>query len=82
MKNRAAMIARLDAGVGRVMAKLKSLGLGPRVPRLEDGSNGFQFYENGGATGCWAYCTIHALYASFCPINLYVLREVSTTTHK
>ncbi len=32
------------------------------VPRLEDGSDGFQFYENGGATGCWAYYTIKALY--------------------
>ena len=32
------------------------------VPRLDDGSDGFQFYENGGATGCWAYFTIKALY--------------------
>jgi hypothetical protein len=32
------------------------------VPRLEDGSDGFQFYENGGATGCWAYYTVRALY--------------------
>jgi hypothetical protein len=32
------------------------------VPRLEDGSDGFQFYENGGATGCWAYYTVKALY--------------------
>ena len=32
------------------------------VPRLDDGSDGFQFYENGGATGCWAYYTIKALY--------------------
>jgi len=32
------------------------------VPRLEDGSDGFQFYENGGATGCWAYFTLKALY--------------------
>ncbi len=32
------------------------------VPRLEDGSDGFQYYENGGATGCWAYYTIKALY--------------------
>jgi hypothetical protein len=31
-------------------------------PRLEDGSDGFQFYENGGATGCWAYYTVKALY--------------------
>ena len=31
-------------------------------PRREDGSDGFQFYENGGATGCWAYYTIKALY--------------------
>jgi hypothetical protein len=31
-------------------------------PRLDDGSDGFQYYENGGATGCWAYYTIHALY--------------------
>lgn len=31
-------------------------------PRLEDGSDGFQFYENGGASGCWAYFTIRALY--------------------
>lgn len=32
------------------------------VPRLEDGSDGFQFYENGGATACFAYFTIKALY--------------------
>jgi hypothetical protein len=31
------------------------------VPRLEDGSDGFQFYENGGATGCWVYYAIKAL---------------------
>jgi len=31
-------------------------------PHLEDGSDGFQFYENGGATGCWTYYTIKALY--------------------
>lgn len=27
----------------------------------EDGSDGFQVYENGGATACWAYYTIQAL---------------------
>jgi hypothetical protein len=32
------------------------------VPRLEDGSDGFQFYENGGATACFAYFTVKALY--------------------
>lgn len=32
------------------------------VPRLDDGSDGFQYYENGGATGCWAYLTLKALY--------------------
>ena len=32
------------------------------VPRLDDGSDGFQFYENGGATGCWAYYTVKALF--------------------
>ena len=32
------------------------------MPRLEDGSDGFQFYENGGATGCWAYYTVNALF--------------------
>jgi len=31
-------------------------------PRLDDGSDGFQFYENGGATGCWAYYTVKALF--------------------
>jgi hypothetical protein len=31
-------------------------------PFLEDGSDGFQYYENGGATGCWAYYTIHSLF--------------------
>ena len=30
-------------------------------PRRDDGSDGFQFYENGGATGCWAYYTVKAL---------------------
>ena len=32
------------------------------VPQLEDGSDGFQFYENGGATGCWAYYIVKALF--------------------
>lgn len=32
------------------------------VPRRDDGSDGFQFYENGGATGCWTYYVIKALY--------------------
>ena len=32
------------------------------VPRLEDGSDGFQYYENGGATACWSYYTVKALY--------------------
>ncbi|MGA2659742.1 MAG: hypothetical protein ABSH34_19720 [Verrucomicrobiota bacterium] len=31
-------------------------------PRLDDGSDGFQCYENGGATGCWSYYTVKALY--------------------
>lgn len=31
-------------------------------PLLDDGSDGFQFYENGGATGCWAYFMLKALY--------------------
>jgi len=31
-------------------------------PRREDGADGFPYYENGGASGCWAYFTIHALY--------------------
>lgn len=31
-------------------------------PRLDDGSDGFQYYENGGATGCWVYYTLKALY--------------------
>ena len=32
------------------------------VPRRDDGSDGVQFYENGGATGCWTYYTLKALY--------------------
>ena len=32
------------------------------VPRREDGSDGFQYYENGGATACFAYFTVKALY--------------------
>ena len=32
------------------------------VPEKEDGSDGFQIYENGGATTCHAYFTIKALY--------------------
>lgn len=32
------------------------------VPRREDGSDAFQFYENGGATGCWAYYLVSALW--------------------
>ncbi len=31
-------------------------------PSLEDGSDAFQLYENGGATACYAYFTIKALY--------------------
>jgi hypothetical protein len=31
-------------------------------PLLEDGSDGFQYYENGGATGCFSWFTIKALY--------------------
>ena len=31
-------------------------------PEKEDGSDGFQIYENGGATGDWAYYTLKALY--------------------
>jgi hypothetical protein len=30
-------------------------------PQQEDGSDGFQIYENGGATACYAYFTIQAL---------------------
>jgi len=30
-------------------------------PQREDGSDGFQIYENGGATACWAYYTVAAL---------------------
>jgi hypothetical protein len=38
--------------------------LDPRFggPKLEDGSDGFQIYENGGATAAFAYFTIAALY--------------------
>jgi hypothetical protein len=38
--------------------------LDPRFggPIKEDGSDGFQVYENGGATACFAYFTIAALY--------------------
>lgn len=32
------------------------------VPQRDDGSDGFQFYENGGATGCWSHYTVKALY--------------------
>lgn len=32
------------------------------VPLLDDGSDGFPYYENGGATGCWCYYTLKALY--------------------
>ncbi len=31
-------------------------------PAKEDGSDGFQIYENGGATACFAYFTVAALY--------------------
>jgi len=31
-------------------------------PAKEDGTDGFQIYENGGATACWAYFTLAALY--------------------
>ena len=32
-------------------------------PSLDDGSDAFQIYENGGATACFAYFTIKALYS-------------------
>jgi hypothetical protein len=32
------------------------------VPQLDDGSDGFQFYENGGTSGCWVYYILKALY--------------------
>ena len=31
-------------------------------PEKADGSDGFQIYENGGATACYAYFTLQALY--------------------
>lgn len=31
-------------------------------PRKEDGSDGFEKYEDGGATACFAYFTVAALY--------------------
>jgi len=31
-------------------------------PKKADGSDGFQIYENGGATACYAYFTLQALY--------------------
>jgi hypothetical protein len=31
-------------------------------PQKEDGTDAFQLYENGGATACWAYYTVKALY--------------------
>ena len=31
-------------------------------PEREDGSDGFEIYENGGATACYAYFTLQALY--------------------
>ncbi len=31
-------------------------------PARDDGADGFQYYENGGATGCHAYFTVKALY--------------------
>jgi hypothetical protein len=37
-------------------------GMAVTFSLLDDGSDGFQFYENGGATGCWAYYTVKALY--------------------
>ena len=32
------------------------------IPQRDDGSDGFQDYENGGASGCWVYYTLKALY--------------------
>ena len=32
------------------------------APKLEDGSDGFEVYENGGATACFSYFTMAALY--------------------
>jgi len=32
------------------------------VPALEDGSDGFGYYENGGATSCFSWFTVKALY--------------------
>jgi hypothetical protein len=32
-------------------------------PSLDDGSDAFQYYENGGTTACYAYFTVKALYS-------------------
>ncbi|MBI5708469.1 MAG: hypothetical protein HZC36_15910 [Armatimonadetes bacterium] len=36
--------------------------IGVGEPSLDDGSDAFQIYENGGATGCYAFFTVRALY--------------------
>lgn len=36
--------------------------IGVGEPSREDGTDAFQIYENGGATGCYAYFTVKALY--------------------
>ncbi len=51
----------------RIEYRLEVVAIHPKLEGIEknplyDGSDGFQFYENGGATGCWAYYTVKALH--------------------
>jgi len=42
----------------RIIESARSIG----QPQLDDGSDAFQYYENGGATACFAGFTVQALY--------------------
>jgi hypothetical protein len=44
---------------GDYVVRKKSAG----APSKEDGSDGFEIYENGGATGSYVYYTLQALYS-------------------
>jgi hypothetical protein len=66
-KMRTAGYTRFDLGLPGNLVPVPSGDYVDRRPQFGgsanvDGSDGFQIYENGGATGCFAYFTVAALY--------------------
>jgi hypothetical protein len=66
-KMRAVGYTRFDLGLPGNLVSVARKDYAHRDPRFgggrrEDNADGFQIYENGGATGCFAYFTLAALY--------------------